>query len=180
MPEFTTNWTDGYAVRWLALLGHLPNTPCQIIEIGNWEGKTTLWMLDNICQHSSSRLTAIDPHQDAGRYRRFLSNVSESDDCGKLNIVRSRSADYLGTLQPNSIDAVYIDGSHEGIDVLTDAVLCWRLIKPGGVIIFDDYEWQVAGGRVFPPKPAIDAFLSLVAPWSTVLHKGYQVALRKD
>lgn len=62
-------------------------------------------------------------------------------------------------------DLVYIDGSHEAPDVLADAVLAFRLLRTGGVMIFDDYLWAEAlPGGVDPircPKPAIDAFLNL-------------------
>ena len=36
-------------------------------------------------------------------------------------------------------DLIYIDGSHLAKDVLSDAILSWKLLKPSGVMIFDDY-----------------------------------------
>lgn len=39
-------------------------------------------------------------------------------------------------------DLVYIDGSHMRVDVLVDAVLAWPLLQPGGLMVFDDYEWD--------------------------------------
>lgn len=35
------------------------------------------------------------------------------------------------------LQVVYIDGSHWAKDVLTDAVMAWRLLKEGGVMILD-------------------------------------------
>ena len=32
---------------------------------------------------------------------------------------------------------MYIDGSHAARDVISDAVLAWALLRPGGVLIFD-------------------------------------------
>ena len=32
---------------------------------------------------------------------------------------------------------VYIDGSHRPEDVLTDAVMAWKLLKEGGIMILD-------------------------------------------
>ena len=85
----------------------------------------------------------------------------------------------------SSLQVVYIDGSHHPQDVLTDAVLAWRLMKYGAIMIMDgmqctlqhasafslslllmscvaaDYEW----GQVVKkppeetPKKAIDSFL---------------------
>ena len=178
MLEYTTNWTDQYADTWRQLIGHLAGTKCNLIEIGNWEGRSTGWLLDNLCSDRDSRLTAIDPHFSHERYARFLGNVSQNKYVSRLNVVRELSADYLGTLPAASIDACYIDGSHEAVDVMTDAVLCWRLLKPGGVIIFDDYEWD--GPRELMPRVAINSFVELVAPWSNVVHRGWQLAMIKQ
>jgi predicted O-methyltransferase YrrM len=39
-------------------------------------------------------------------------------------------------------DFIYVDGSHQAPDVLSDAVLSFTLLKRNGVIAFDDYLWQ--------------------------------------
>ena len=39
----------------------------------------------------------------------------------------------------NNFDLIYIDASHYAPDVLSDAVLAFKLLKPGGILIFDDY-----------------------------------------
>jgi predicted O-methyltransferase YrrM len=68
----------------------------------------------------------------------------------------------------NYFDLAYIDGSHQAPDVLFDAVAAFRLVRPGGLIIFDDYLWTGAPQRegaavdlLHCPKPAIDAFTNL-------------------
>jgi hypothetical protein len=62
-------------------------------------------------------------------------------------------------------DFVYVDGSHQAPDVLCDAVLGFKLLKTGGVMVFDDYLWheELTTGRdiLRCPKPAIDAFINL-------------------
>lgn len=78
-------------------------------------------------------------------------------------------------------DFAYIDGDHEAMNVLEDAVLCFRLVKPGGVMIFDDVLWQDPhnwGVRLFP-KLAVDAFLTMYEHRIEILHRGYQVFVRR-
>jgi len=179
MADYTTNWTANRADDWLRLIGHLQGTPCRILEIGNWEGRSTNWFLSNCCQHPNSELRAVDPHPRPDRYSRFLSNVSANEHCSRLQIFRGRSSDICGTWPRNTFDAAYIDGSHEGLDVMTDAVLCWRLLRPGGIMIFDDYRWKGDGRRKVLPRHAIDAFVELTAPWATVVLHKYQVAVQK-
>ena len=74
---------------------------------------------------------------------------------------------------------IYLDGSHEAPNVLFDGMLSWGLLKPGGVLIFDDYLWVpqlLAGHR---PQLAIDLFLRYHSGQYDLLHHGYQVAISK-
>lgn len=82
---------------------------------------------------------------------------------------KGKSRDILPTLLAGGyrsyFDLVYIDGSHQAADVLFDAVLCFDLLKKDGVLIFDDYLWQMeergAEDHYNLPKPAIDAFVNI-------------------
>jgi hypothetical protein len=105
------------------------------------------------------------------------------------------SQEVLRKLPLNSFDIIYIDGSHIASDVLEDVVLSWRLLKTGGIIIFDDYhlvylnsfacayQAGVMSGAYFNPsfnpKVGIDAFLSAFEPKIKILHKEYQVIVEK-
>jgi hypothetical protein len=54
------------------------------------------------------------------------------------------------------IAVLHIDGNHEYAHVLEDSE-AWRpLVKPGGWIIYDDYEWDWGDG----PRRVADAFLN--------------------
>ncbi len=41
------------------------------------------------------------------------------------------------TKHAGSLQIVYIDGSHYPQDVLTDAVMAWKLLNEGGIMILD-------------------------------------------
>ena len=41
----------------------------------------------------------------------------------------------------STFDLVFVDGSHQATDVLTDAVISFQLLRLGGLMIFDDYLW---------------------------------------
>jgi hypothetical protein len=71
--------------------------------------------------------------------------------------------------------------------VLEDAVLSLRLLKAGGLIIFDDYFWSSDDPEfdvsdnldLQGPKLAIDTFIEFFGEQFTVLFKREQVMLVK-
>jgi hypothetical protein len=60
-----------------------------------------------------------------------------------------------------------------------DAVASWVLLKEGGIMIFDDYEWEPDKPPEERPQIAIDIFLRGFRHQVELLHKGYQVIVRK-
>lgn len=42
-------------------------------------------------------------------------------------------------------DAAFVDGSHHFHNVFVDMYFLWKLVKPGGLIILDDYHWPSVG-----------------------------------
>ncbi len=63
--------------------------------------------------------------------------------------------------------------------VTLDANLSWDLLQPGGIMAFDDYEWDHPDGTDKNPKPAIDAWLNEHKDEFELIRKGWQVWIRK-
>jgi predicted O-methyltransferase YrrM len=161
------------------------------MEIGCWEGKTSRWLLEDAMCGWSPHLTVVDTfaggedHAEqhvstAGVRDRFIANVAPWRD--RLRILEGTSFDVLrglGNAEDGTFDFCYIDGSHRADDTLADAILCWPLLRPGGVLVFDDYLWTMCPEPHRRPGPAIDAFLACFNGRYHMLHKGWQVILRK-
>lgn len=58
---------------------------------------------------------------------------------GRVVVVRSRSAAWLGAQPDASLDFVYIDGDHSYDAVRQDIALAVAKVRPGGIIALDDY-----------------------------------------
>lgn len=56
-----------------------------------------------------------------------------------------------------TVQVVYIDGSHLPQDVLTDATMAWKLLKNGGIIIFDGWCMTATTHIQNMPTPARSA-----------------------
>jgi predicted O-methyltransferase YrrM len=79
-----------------------------------------------------------------------------------------------------SYDFIYIDGSHKAADVLEDAVLSFRLLKVGGLLIFDDYAWNGGGPTEFDnPRRGIDAFYHAYGNQLKQAHVSYQAIFER-
>ena len=85
-----------------------------------------------------------------------MKNIEKSGQAHKIIINRGYSNNIVPTFQDDFFDIIYIDGNHEPEYVLEDAVLSFRKLKVGGILIFDDYGW---GGPDLTKK-GIDGFLS--------------------
>ncbi len=178
MPTYTVDWTSNHLDGWIKHLSHLKERACIGLEIGVFEGRTTDWFCKNLLTHEASRLICIDPFRDKQRYATFLQNAIENDLLHKLDIRRQPSDQLL--LPVNLLDFAYIDGWHSADSVMTDSILCWRSLKKGGVMIFDDYLWPgKAKVPYLPPKPAVDSFLYLFRDQYELLQQNWQVIVRK-
>jgi len=175
--EFTSDWFSHNIPIWSQHLSPVANRPLQILEVGSHEGRSSVWIIENLLSDSGSRLSCVDLWESVEVHRRFRGNITET---GRQSQVIEYVGDSSSVLKSvvGSFDIIYIDGSHEARSVLTDAVFCWTMLKPGGLLIFDDYGWN--GPVEFPPRNAIDVFLQLWMTQIEVVHKEYQVFVRRQ
>lgn len=181
--EFSSDWVSENIRHWEQALAPMKDKPgVKALEIGSFEGRSALWFLTNVLSHPTSSIACVDIFDNPVVEERFDKNIAISGLSTKVTKVKARSDDALKQFTSGSYDFIYVDGSHVAKDVLVDAVFAWELLKPGGVVIFDDYEWAGFGprvGRHKTPKLAINAFLNVYSPYAEVLHKGSQLILRK-
>ena len=156
MGDFTSDWfstsIDGIQ---RTLKRHDPKS---ILEIGSWEGRSACWFLET---YPEATITCVDTFEGspehsgmdvAGIRERFLKNTRPYWD--RITVKQGHSSRELYGLKPESFDVIYVDGSHEEDDTLMDLILSFGLLKPGGVLLIDDY-----GGVSFPGvRKAVDKF----------------------
>ena len=173
MPTFTANFTLNVIPVWERLFRRVKwqaNAKLVAIEIGSHEGASALWFTANLLKSPHSVLYCIDPwEEDPQRFERFKQNIAESPDRGKVRPMRARSFDALSELIRQGVRAnlIYVDGDHTARGALEDLVLAFRLLKPGGMMLCDDYQWVEPGRKardlLARPKLAIDAFTTIYA-----------------
>ena len=175
-------YTDDYTTRniesWREMLSPLAGKPnIRALEIGTFEGRSAVWLFENVLTDPSSSITCIDIFNGAYELN-FDRNMKPFG--SRVKKIKAPSQVALRGLAFENYDFAYIDGSHAAKDVLIDAVLTWDLVKPDGLIIFDDYEWAGKfNGEAFTPKIAVDAFLRVMEPYVDIVHRGQQIVIRK-
>jgi tetratricopeptide (TPR) repeat protein len=174
--QFTHDWFTHNIPAWevhLKPFMHYPNV--HGLEIGSFEGMSACWLLDHVLTHPQAKLTCIDLFFQES----FEANVALTGAAQKLIKLVGDSHCLLKKLPSETYDFIYIDGCHLADHVQQDATLAWRLLKVGGLMIFDDYQWIDSTHPGQETYRGIDAFLKRVKHQIAVVYQGYQVIVRK-
>ncbi len=184
--DFTQDWFSVNIPNWNLWLARFRGKRCRFMEIGCFEGRSTVWMLEKILTHPEAQIVCIDPFiidtdasiDTAGAERRFRANTKPWED--KVTLMVRRSEDVLPKFR-STFDFIYIDGSHLSSDVYLDGILSWPLLNPGGLMVFDDYffdmpiwkghEWKKTCHGIEKALDAINGY--------SIIHKSHQVAVLK-
>jgi GR25 family glycosyltransferase involved in LPS biosynthesis/predicted O-methyltransferase YrrM len=163
------------------------NNPVNILEIGTHEGRSVIWMLENLCTLPGSTFTSIDPYLDCDTtspvnedvYKRFCHNINLCTEKEKFNQYIDYSNNILPKLiQENKIyNLVYIDGSHLEDDVYDDMCNAHQLIESGGIMLMDDagFDYNKTTGII----GAIKRFLNKNASEYKIILKEWQFMIQK-
>lgn len=166
------------------------DSPIRILEIGSFEGLSAHYLLSKF---PNSSIICVDTWLGSTEYKteegKEIYDFSRVRDRFRKNVQRfgNRVTPYEGTSMQffagdtsgQLFDLIYVDGSHEADDVLTDAILGFRRLREGGLMIFDDYMWRFFATKTRNPAAAIETFVSLKREDLEVVHVGYQVIIKR-
>lgn len=147
------------------------------LEVGCWKGETTVWFLEHGIKHMAVVDTFLggaelgSPDNLRAEFDRTTQEWSS-----RINVWEGKSELLLPRFlcEGWQFDFIYVDGSHVSRDVLFDAVLCWRLLRAGGVIVFDDYLHFTGGVSL-----AVNAFYQTHKDDVKVLRQDRQISFQK-
>ena len=191
--EFTEDWfsennPEKVVRQFDEFLSEFKDKTSTFLEIGSFEGMSTIWMLENILTNKESRLFCIDAWAEwtGDAFVRFVENINKTGLKDKVRIVKGDSSEELRIFPKEYFDFIYVDGDHDERAVIKDAIGSFRVLKKGGIIAFDDYLLGIRypnspGSKAMngSTKKAIDYFLDVFQDELEIIHKDYQVWIRK-
>ena len=122
-----------------------------IVEIGSWQGKSTVWLAKGSLSSGGGKIHAIDPHTgapeqmeeygyDIQTFERFKENINKMGVQDVIiPLVKTSEAAFQGW-RGDEVSLLFIDGSHVYEDVKKDFTLWEGLVRPEGVIVFHDSQ----------------------------------------
>jgi len=174
--QFTRDFNCGAGA--FVNISHLVNTygvPNSVCEIGAYEGSTTFWICDNLSPHNENlKIYVVDPHDtsadlsvDFSEVKKNFQHNLQANPYQNVTYINKPSEDGLIDLitQDLKFELVYVDGDHRAAGVLTDLVLSWKILAPGGVMLCDDTTtWRHVdkngtAASQMSPRMAVETFI---------------------
>jgi len=161
------------------------STENTILEIGCFEGLSSVFFADNVLDHANSSLTCVDPfltldNNDHKKYlinneeENFDYNISICKNSEKISVFKITSDEFF-KVNTKMYDFIYIDGSHQCENIIRDMANSFGALKQNGIMWMDDYK----GGDNNRIKNTMDKCLEKIKGQYEVIHIGYQLAIRK-
>ena len=191
MTENLPNWfaNDGLKNFEQIVLPRFKGKSSRFLQIGAYTGDASVWLYENIIKETDSVLVDVDTWEGSDEVVHKQLNWATVEDTYDAKIREGRferkiikvklTSDYFFKNNREFYDFIYIDGDHTAYGVIKDAVNAFEVLKPGGIIAFDDYDWRGGTSPIDRPRMAIDAFLEIYREKIEVLHKQYQCWVKK-
>ena len=199
MVKYMRDWVRGKSRYWarhiLPLQEYFPTI--RLLEIGVFEGMSACWWLDNLLTGPNDFYLGIDPWNAAVMRGPFTQQPTmdkvHATAVESLKPYGGKARLYHGTsveafrpapeieslLLPGSFEVAYIDGVHEPGGVTFDSVNAWSVVRPGGIIVWDDWNLGNPRSKPHPMDVFLRNFFALIEGKYEVLWEGVQFGIRK-
>ena len=131
------------------------------LEIGSYEGNSAMFLATNF---PKSKIYCVDNWKSTEEYGGQDFSIVENNFNYNINslpniIKIKKNSDNFFLNNKIIFDVIYIDGYHKDYQVLRDCRNAWKFLKPGGLLICDDYIWSFFKNPRENPCYSINLFL---------------------
>ena len=157
------------AITLYELARSVPQRDSVTVEIGSWQGKSSVVLAKGLQGNRGATLYCVDPFNAAGDqsseadYRerqgelelflkeRFTQNLEDNGVGGVVQVLQGYSHDVVGDFD-KPIDLLFIDGNHEYSEALRDVQQWTPMVVVGGIVCIHD----VGNPQVPGPQQVVD------------------------
>jgi len=123
-----------------------------VVEIGTGAGTSGLWLLEGMSPDGV--LTSIDVEPEFQRAAR-VAFTEAGIRPARTRLIAGRALDVVPRLADGAYDVVFVDCGAASPEIAPE---CWRLLRPGGVLVVGD---ALSGGRVADPARRDEATVAM-------------------
>ena len=131
------------------------NGPCrgEIVEVGSWKGRSTIWLAKGSKSAKREKIHAIDPHigsyegKKENTYAQFRKNIRAAGVEDHVVSIVSKAEDAAKKWK-KPVRFLWIDGSHNYEDVKRDVLIWEKFLVNGGVIALHDTVFREGPTKV--------------------------------
>jgi hypothetical protein len=176
------NWFGQNSQIWIHFFRkfNLEDKKINILEIGTFEGLSASFFLKYL---KKSKLIAVDSlNKNTLFYKNFIKNKKKMRNFQFYNI---SSDNFFKKYKNELFDIIYIDGGHDRTDVISDGKNSFKILKKGGILIFDDFLYEYNNKNKIRKKIESDFVIGGILLFLSkfekieILYVGHQIILRK-
>ena len=154
MYKFTHDFFNDRGKVWSSL--QLP-TNLNCLEVGCYEGRSTIWILENLVG-DHGKLDIVDELHHS-YVDNLYHNVKQWED--KITYYKGDALETIGKLpHEEQYDFIYLDAAKSAADNAGALFLLERLLKIDGILVVDDYFFELDDDSKKWPMLGINSFAS--------------------
>ena len=183
--KYSQNWFLGSEIKNRLFQFLDKSKENKILEIGCFEGLSSVFFADNFLDNLNSSLTCVDPFLTINNndHKQFLQNNEEMNFDFNISICKKSdritinkiTSDIFFENNNQTYNFIYIDGCHEPDFIKRDMENSFNILEKNGIMWMDDY----GGGDGIQIKNTMDTFLQKYNGQYELIFKGYQLAIKK-
>ena len=155
------------------------------LEVGCFEGLSSFFVLSEYKAVDATLLDIWDmPNPNSKTLSHNFNSIEDTFDnnLSRFNFTKIKDDSVVAMRklfkQNKSFDFIYIDGSHNGEDILSDAIEAFKILKKEGLIFFDDFL-QHDKNRALQSYEGIEKFLTLYSNYLKIEYFQNNLVVRK-
>ena len=162
------------------------NSKFDYLEVGCFEGLSSFFVLSEYKAVNATLLDIWDmPNPNSITLSYNFNSIENAfdDNLSRFNFTKIKDDSVVAMRalfkQNKSFDFIYIDGSHNGEDILSDAIEGFKILKKEGIIFFDDFL-QYDKNRILQSYEGIEKFLNLYSDYLKIEYFQNNLVVRKN